>query len=71
MPFERDTPMIVKAYRVVWRDRWKVLHASSPRFREEEEADRFARLLRNDPGVLETRVLPVVLRPILPPRAPR
>jgi hypothetical protein len=63
--------MIVKAYRVVWRDRWNVLHTSSPRFREEAEADRFARLLRSDPAVEEARVLPVVLRPVLPPRAPR
>jgi hypothetical protein len=63
--------MIVRAYRVVWRDRSKVLHATSPRFREEVEADRFARLLRNDPAVLEARVLPVVLRPILPYRAAR
>jgi hypothetical protein len=63
--------VIVKAYRVVWRDRWKLLHATSPRFREEAEADRFARLLRNDPAVLEARVLPVVLRPILPTRTAR
>jgi hypothetical protein len=61
--------MIVTAYRVVWRDRCGVLHASSPRFLQEEEARRFARLLRRDPAVVETRILPVLLRPLLPPQA--
>jgi hypothetical protein len=63
--------MIIKAYRVVWRDRLKVLHVTSPCFREEQEADRFARLLRSDPAVEEARVLPVVLRPVQPPRGAR
>ena len=63
--------MIVKAYRVVWRDRAGVLHASAPRFEVEEKAQRFARLLRRDPAVTETKIMAVVLRPILPaPRDP-
>jgi hypothetical protein len=55
--------MIVKAYRVVWRDRQGVLHGTAPRFLVEEKAERFARLLRRDPAVVETKVLAVVLRP--------
>jgi hypothetical protein len=57
---------VVRVYRVLWRDRNGVLHATAPRFHQEEKARRFARLLRNDPAVVETRIMPVVLRPVLP-----
>jgi hypothetical protein len=58
---------IVRANRVVWRDRGGLLHGTSLRFRAEAQAQRFAGLLRRDPAVMETRILPVVLRPLVPP----
>ena len=61
-----DYPPVVRAYRVVWRDRNGVLHGTGPRFLVEEKAQRFARLLRRDPAVTETKIMAVVLRPILP-----
>jgi hypothetical protein len=61
-----DTPL-VRAFLVAWRDRAGILHASAPRFLVEEKARRFARLLRNDPAVVETRIMPVVMRPLAPP----
>jgi hypothetical protein len=57
---------IVRVFRVVWWNRDGSFHTSGPRFQLEEKAQRFARLLRNDPAVVETRILPVVLRPVLP-----
>ena len=66
----KHEPPPVRAYRVVWRDRRGVLHASAPRFLLEAKARRFARLLRNDPAVTEARVVPVVLRPLLRPHTP-
>jgi hypothetical protein len=61
-----DLP-VVRAFLVAWRDRAGVLHATAPRFLVEEKARQFARLLRNDPAVLETRIMPMVLRPLAPP----
>jgi hypothetical protein len=61
-----DYPPVVRAYRVVWRDRRRLLHATAARFTVEEKAQRFARLLRRDPAVTETKIMAVVLRPILP-----
>jgi hypothetical protein len=61
-------PAAVRVFRVVWRDRAGILHATAPRFIAEEKAQRWADLLRRDPAVLETRIMPVVLQP-LPLRA--
>jgi hypothetical protein len=69
MSNRHDSP-VVRVYRVVWRDRDGILHGTAPRFLAAEKAQRFARLLRNDPAVVETRVVPVVLRPLLPLRDP-
>jgi hypothetical protein len=61
---------IVRVFRVIWRDRQGILHATGPRFLQEDKARRFARLLRNDPAVVDTRIMPLVLRPLLPGRHP-
>jgi hypothetical protein len=60
--------MTVTAYRVVWRDRSGVMHASSPGFPHEEEARRFARSLRRAPDVVEAQVVPVTLQPVQLPK---
>jgi hypothetical protein len=57
----------VRVHRVVWRNRAGILHATAPRFQQEAQARRFARLLRNNPAVVETRVTPLVRWPVLPP----
>jgi hypothetical protein len=64
-----DSP-VVRAYRVCWRDGRGLLHATAPRFLQVEKAERFARLLRRDPAVTETRIVAVVLRPIELPGRP-
>jgi hypothetical protein len=61
---DQPTSPFVRAYRVVWRDRAGLPHGTSPRFVLEAQAQAFARLLRRDPAVIETRILPIILQPL-------
>jgi hypothetical protein len=67
---DNNDSSVSRVYRVIWRDRAGVLHASAPRFLQEVKARRWANLLRRDPAVVETRIMPVVLWPLLPRRPP-
>ena len=42
-------------FRVLWRDRAGVLHATAPRFGRRVKAVRFARWLRGHPDITEAR----------------
>ena len=61
---------LVRVFRVIWRDRQGILHPTGPRFLREDKARRFARVLSNEPAVVETRIMPVILRPLLHGRHP-
>jgi hypothetical protein len=49
-------------FKVVWRDRNGWLHATAPRFQCEESALRWAKILRRDAAVIETKVVAVQLQ---------
>jgi hypothetical protein len=59
-------PAAVRVFRVVRRDWAGLLQGTAPRFHTEKKAERWVRLLRRDPAVTETRIVAVVLRPLLP-----